>query len=195
MLMFAFSFLAPRKKREWRSMGLLTGFLVALFTEMFGFPLTVYILTSVLGNRYPVNNPLSHGNGHLWATFLGDWSTLFCNIGNILMLAGVVIMAIGWRKVHGARGELVTDGIYRLVRHPQYVGLILGILGMLLQWPTIITLVMAPVLIGAYVWLAGKEERDMEQQFGEAYRAYRQTTRGFWPTFVKKTAQQAGSHP
>ncbi len=201
ILAFALSFLAPRKKREWRSMGLLTAFLVALFTEMFGFPLTVYALTSILGNRYPVANSLSHGNGHLWGVFLGNWSTVFCNLGNVLMLGGIVVMGIGWRQIHKARGELVTDGIYRLVRHPQYVGLIVVVAGMLLQWPTIITMLMAPVLVAAYVWLAKREEKELEQSFGEAYRRYKERTPGFLPAFGRRRTQtverafdEAGGH-
>ncbi len=98
-------------------------------------------------------------------------------------------MGIGWGKIHKARGELVTDGIYRLVRHPQYAGLIVVIAGMLLRWPTIITLLMAPVLMAAYIWLARREEKEVEESFGEAYRRYKGRTPGFLPAFGRRRAQ------
>src|SRR4030066_1431649 len=68
---FILSYLAPVKKREWRSMGVTLAFFVALFTEMYGFPLTIYIITGILGSRYPALNPFSHASGHLWLALLG----------------------------------------------------------------------------------------------------------------------------
>ncbi len=78
--------------------------------------------------------------------------------------------------IHAARSTLVTDGLYRVVRHPQYAGLILGILGTLIQWPTLITLVMAPILVVTYYRLARREERKAVAQFGEQYRRYQART-------------------
>lgn len=49
----------------------LFAFFAALFTKMYGFPLTIYILTGILGSKYPALNPFSHASGHLWLTFLG----------------------------------------------------------------------------------------------------------------------------
>lgn len=187
-LMFVLSFLMPRKKREWRSMGLLTAFIVALFTEMFGFPLTVYALASFLGDRYPAVNPFSHNSGHLWGVFFGNWSNAFCSLGNVFMLGGIVVMGIGWSKIHRAKGALVTGGIYRLVRHPQYLGIFLVIAGMLIQWPTIITVIMAPALFGAYIWLARKEEKELTNEFGEAYLQYKQRTPAFFPLSIRRSA-------
>lgn len=114
-------------------------FFVALFTEMYGFPLTIYILTGILGSRYPALNPFSHASGHLWLTFLGGGATMMTVIhiiSNGLVLAGFVIMAKGWRLIYGAKGGLVTSGLYAYVRHPQYAGLFLVMIGMLIQWPT-----------------------------------------------------------
>ncbi|MEK7679257.1 MAG: isoprenylcysteine carboxylmethyltransferase family protein [Deltaproteobacteria bacterium] len=178
-IFFILSFITPVKKREWRSMGVTTAFIAALFTEMYGFPLTIYILTAVLGAKYPALNPFSHASGHLWVTFLGGGGTMLVVIhivSNGLMVAGFLIMASGWRKIHGAKGGLVTDGIYGYVRHPQYSGLILVTIGLLIQWPTIITALMWPVLILAYYRLSKKEEDDMEQEFGKAYREYKEKT-------------------
>lgn len=186
-LFFIMSFIAPVKKREWRSMGVTTAFIIALFTEMYGFPLTIYILTAVLGAKYPVLNPFAHASGHLWVTFLGGGAatlTLIHIVSDGLMFTGFVIMSSGWRKVHGAKGALVTNGVYGYVRHPQYSGLILVTIGLLIQWPTIITALMWPVLILAYYRLSKKEEDDMEKEFGAAYRDYKEKT----PMFIPRIA-------
>ncbi|MCL5074665.1 MAG: DUF1295 domain-containing protein [Chloroflexi bacterium] len=192
-LLFALSFLTPRRKWEWRSLGLFGAFLVALFTEMYGFPLTIYILTSVLGNVYPASNPFAHGSGHLWGVLLGGWSLLLCTLGSLLMIAGLVVMGIGWKKIHRARGELVTEGIYSLVRHPQYLGLLLIIVGMLIQWPTIITILMAPVLMLTYYWLARKEEKELEERFGDRYKIYKEKTPAFLPVLATNAKFSAHS--
>lgn len=183
-LFFILSFLSPVKKREWRSMGVTIAFIVALFTEMYGFPLTIYILTAVLGSRYPALNPFAHESGHLWVTFLGGGTVtlaLIHVVSNGLMIAGFFIMASGWKRVHGAKGGLVTEGVYARVRHPQYSGLFLVIIGLLIQWPTIITLLMWPVLAAAYYKLAKREEKDMEKEFGEEYGRYRERVPMFIP--------------
>jgi protein-S-isoprenylcysteine O-methyltransferase Ste14 len=175
-IFFAFSFLKPKKRWEWRSMGAFTAFIVALFTEMYGFPLTIYILTSVLGSQYPATNPFSHDNGNLFGLLLGGSkavSTLFMFVGGIIMFVGFMIMAIAWKQIHKSGGKLVTWGLYSLVRHPQYFGLFLVTVGMIIQWPTIVTLVMWPVLMVMYYRLARREERDMASQFGEEYQSYR----------------------
>lgn len=183
-LFFIMGFIYPIKKREWRSMGVTTAFIIALFTEMYGFPLTIYILTAVLGTRYPALNPFAHASGHLWVTFLGGgWAMLtVIHIGsNGLMAAGFLMISAGWSKVHKAKGALVTDGIYGYMRHPQYSGLLLITIGLLIQWPTIITAMMWPVLIFAYHRLSRKEEAEMEKEFGEAYRRYKEKVAMFIP--------------
>ena len=186
---FILSFMAPVKKREWRSMGVTTAFIVALFTEMYGFPLTIYILTAILGGRYPALNPFAHASGHLWVTFLGGGAVtlnLIHVVSNGLMVAGFFIMASGWNRIHKSEGKLVTDGVYSFVRHPQYSGLFLVIIGLLIQWPTIITVVMWPVLITAYYKLSKKEEEDMEREFGDDYRRYRDKVPMFIPHITKR---------
>ena len=183
-IFFAFSYLKPKKRREWRSMGAFSAFVIALFTEMYGFPLTIYILTSTLGSKYPVIDPFSHINGHLWAAFSGG-STAVWGLVMLLswaaMIGGLVIMGKAWKQIHRANGELVTSGPYRLVRHPQYSGLFLITVGMLIQWPTIITAAMWPILMFMYYRLARREEREMESRFGDKYVTYRQQVPMFWP--------------
>ncbi len=174
-VLFVLSCLTPLRRREWRSFGVYSAFIVALFTEMYGFPLTIYILTSVLGSRYPALNPFSHASGHLWVALLGGGAIMMTAIhivSTLLMFGGLVIIAYGWRRIHRAQGALVTDGLYRWVRHPQYSGLLLITIGLLIQWPTIITAVTWPILVIMYVRLARKEEAEMERGFGDAYRAY-----------------------
>jgi len=190
-VLFTLSFLTPLKRREWRSFGVFSAFVIALFTEMYGFPLTIYILTAVLGSRYPALNPFSHASGHLWITLLGGgpWmSAVIHVISNGLMLGGLLLMGTGWRRIHAAKGELVTDGVYAWVRHPQYTGLSLITIGMLVQWPTIITALTWPLLIVVYYRLARREEREAEQAFGDAYRAYRARV----PMFVPKLPRALG---
>lgn len=198
-IFLALSYLTPIKRREWRSFGVFTAFVVALFTEMYGFPLTIYILTAVLGTRYPALNPFSHASGHLWITLLGGgaWmSVVIHTVSNGLMLAGLVLMGVGWRRIHGAKGALVTDGVYARMRHPQYTGLFLISIGMLMQWPTIITIATWPLLITVYYRLARREEREAEERFGEAYRAYRAEVPMFVPRVGRPASlgQQAWRH-
>ncbi|MEK7313608.1 MAG: isoprenylcysteine carboxylmethyltransferase family protein, partial [Deltaproteobacteria bacterium] len=183
-LFFILTFLAPVKKREWRDMGVTAAFIVALFTEMYGFPLTIYILTAVLGSRYPALNPFAHESGHLWVAFFGGGALMLALIhviSNAFMIAGFFIMGSGWRRIHSAKGGLVIDGVYAYVRHPQYSGLFLVTLGLLIQWPTMITVVMWPVLIVAYYKLARKEEGEIEREFGDAYKKYKENVPMFVP--------------
>ncbi|MEA3274085.1 MAG: isoprenylcysteine carboxylmethyltransferase family protein [Pseudomonadota bacterium] len=183
-LFFVLSFLAPRGRAEWRNMGVVVAFLVALFSEMYGFPLTIYLLTAWLGDAYPALDPFSHKLGHLWVVVLGGsdlaW-VLVMALSLALMLAGYLLLSRGWRQVHGARGRMVTDGLYAYARHPQYTGLFLLIAGFLVQWPTLITVLMAPVLLYAYVRLAGQEEGVMTERFGDAYRRYAERVPRFFP--------------
>jgi len=187
--LFSLAFLRPRRRIEWRSMGVWSAFLVALFTEMYGFPLTIYLLTSALGDRYPALFPFEHTSGHLWVTLLdlGPAALLPIHVAsNILMLGGLVLMGLGWWQVHRARGAMVTTGLYGLVRHPQYTALLGIMVGALIQWPTLPTILMAPVLLVAYVRLARREEAEMGAAFGPAYEAYRAETPAFVPLRTRK---------
>lgn len=71
VLFFLGSFMLPTRRREWRSMGLFAAWVVALFTEMYGIPLTIYALTALFGRAYPVLNPFTHQNGHLLVALAG----------------------------------------------------------------------------------------------------------------------------
>jgi len=186
-LFFILSFLKPRGSDEWRNMSVVTAFLVALFAEMYGFPLTIYLLTGWLGDAYPVLQPFSHKPGHLWVVVFGGstiaWAVVM-GISLVLLIMGYVLLSKGWKQIHAAHSTLVTNGLYAYARHPQYTGLFLVIIGFLVQWPTLLTVLMAPVLIYAYVRLAIKEERRAQSGFGQAYSDYiQQTPVAFFPPF------------
>lgn len=88
-ILFAFSFARPKTSRDWRSFGMFSAFLVALFSEMYGFPLTLYLLMPWLTRNFPGIDFLSHDAGHLLETILGwkvnpHWG-LFHVISNFLI--------------------------------------------------------------------------------------------------------------
>ena len=186
-IIFAFSFTHPRSPRDWRSFGVFAAFLVALFTEMYGFPLTLYLLAGWLGRRYPGLDLLSHDAGHLWWTLLGwqgypHWNPLHI-LSNLLIGGGFVLLAASWRVLYEAQRQhtLAVTGPYARLRHPQYAGFMVIMLGFLLQWPTLLTLLMFPILGIMYVRLAHREEREVLAEFGEAYARYAATTPAFFP--------------
>jgi hypothetical protein len=124
-------------------MGAFTAFLVALFTEMYGVPLTVYVLSGWAGSKIP-GLGATHAGGHL----LND--------------------LVGWQgDPHLSPFHLAS---YVLI-----------MIGFLLQWPTIPTLVMFPVLVLVYTRLARAEEREVAAHFGQAWREYMAGTPGFVP--------------
>ena len=186
-IVFAFSFSKPRTPRDWRSFGAFSAFIVALFAEMYGFPLTIYLLSGWLQTRYPGTDLLSHNAGHLWSTLFGlDGDPHFSGLhllSSAAIIIGFLLLGSAWRVLYAAQrdGKLATAGPYRHVRHPQYVGFIVILLGFLLQWPTLLTLLMFPLLVAMYVHLAHTEEREVRQAFGAAYDRYAAATPGWFP--------------
>ena len=186
-ILFAYSFFKTHTPRDWRSFSAFSAFLIALFTEMYGFPLTIYFLSGWLQSRFPNIDWFSHDAGHLLEMLFG-WKTNphfgpFHILSFALIGAGFWVIAAAWRVLYDAqqRRALATTGAYSYVRHPQYVGFILVMLGFLVQWPTVLTLAMFPVLTFMYVKLAKSEERDAIAEFGEAYRKYMAEVPGFIP--------------
>lgn len=187
---FAASFFHPRTRRDWRAMGGFTAFLMALFTEMYGAPLTVYLLGSWLGSRFPLLRA-THAAGHLWNDLIG-WKydphlSPFHVASYLLIGAGFWLIAAAWRVLHQAAqtGTLATGGPYAHVRHPQYDGLLLIMTGFLVQWPTIPTLAMFPVLVTVYLRLARSEEREVAGRLREDWLGYADRTPGFIPVSVR----------
>ena len=186
-VIFAFSFTKPKTSRDWRSFGAFSAFIVALFTEMYGFPLTIYLLSGWISRTYPGIDPFSHDAGHLWSTLLGvhgdpHWSVLHM-LSIAAIFGGFILLSAAWKILYSAQSRhiLATTGVYEYVRHPQYIGFIVIMFGFLLQWPTILTLLMFPVLIVMYVRLARIEEREALREFGDQYRAYMQRVPAFIP--------------
>jgi protein-S-isoprenylcysteine O-methyltransferase Ste14 len=186
-ILFAYSFFKPRTGRDWRSFGAFSAFLVALFAEMYGFPLSIYFLSGWLQSRYPGVDWFSHDAGHVLEMMFG-WKTNphfgpFHILSFVLIGGGFVLIAAAWRVLFDAqqRHTLATSGPYSHVRHPQYVGFILVMLGFLVQWPTLLTLAMFPVLVWMYVRLAHQEERGVRAEFGEDYDRYAARTPAWFP--------------
>lgn len=193
-IIFAFSFAKPQSKRDWRSFGAFSAFIVALFTEMYGFPLTIYLLSGWLTNRVPGIDPFSHDAGHLLENLFG-WRGNphfgpFHMLSNILIVAGFFLLANAWKVLYLAqrRHTLATTGPYAKIRHPQYAGFVLVMFGFLLQWPTIVTAIMFPILVYMYVRLARTEEREAQAEFGVEYDRYADEVPAFIPQFSSKQA-------
>lgn len=181
-IFFAFSFVKPKTATDWRSLGVFSAFIIALFTEMYGFPLTLYFLSGWLVKQYPGLDVFSHENGHLLHTLLGLEGDPHFNLlhiaSNVVIILGFFLLSAAWSVLHAAQreGRLARGGWYARCRHPQYLAFIMIMFGFLLQWPTLPTLVMFPIMVWIYVRLARHEEQEALRLFNEEYSAYRQVT-------------------
>jgi protein-S-isoprenylcysteine O-methyltransferase Ste14 len=191
ILVFAFSFFRPHTKRDWRTFGGFSAFIVALFVEMYGFPLTIYLFYGWLSSHYPGINWFSHDSSHLLQTLLG-WrgdahSSPLHILSNLLIVGGLILLAAAWQVLYRAQrsGTLACSGPYAIIRHPQYVAFMAIMVGFLIQWPTLPTLIMFPVLTIVYVRLAKREEREARQQLGDIYTSYALQVPRFLPRMKK----------
>jgi protein-S-isoprenylcysteine O-methyltransferase Ste14 len=186
-LFLAFSFFQPQTRRDWRTFGAFSAFVVALFTEMYGFPLTVYLLSGWLVSRFPEIDWFSHNSGHLLQTILGwegnpHFGPLHV-LSDGLILGGLILLGLSWKVLYKAQRiyKLARTGPYAKIRHPQYTAFLLIMLGFLIQWPTLPTLIMFPILVLLYARLARREEKETLRMFGEKYTLYAENTPRFLP--------------
>jgi protein-S-isoprenylcysteine O-methyltransferase Ste14 len=194
-VIFSFSFYKPKTRRDWRSFGAFSAFLVALFTEMYGFPLTIYLLSGWLQSRYPGVDWLEHDAGHLLEMLFG-WRANphfgpFHVLSMVFIVGGFWLLASAWNVLYTAQAThtLATTGPYARIRHPQYVAFVVIMFGFLLQWPTLLTAVMFPMLVFMYARLANREEREIEREFGDTFRSYVARTPRFFPRIKVATAE------
>lgn len=197
-IIFAYSFTQFKTKRDWRSLGAFSAFVIAYFTEMYGFPLTIFLFSGWLSKHYPGINLYGHDTGHLFHTLFrlkgNPHFDIFHIASDVLIFGGLYIIYSAWETLYQAQKDhtLATTGLYSYVRHPQYDGFILIMVGFLLQWPTLITLVMFPILVFVYVRLAYREEKEVTIEFGEEYKHYAAVTPAFIPNLVKKSESKKG---
>ena len=186
-IIFAFSFFKPQTKRDWRSFSAFSAFIVALFVEMYGFPLTIYLFSGWLTSKYPSIDFMAHENGHLLHTIFGfEGNAHFdpLHMASFIFIGlGFILLSASWSVLYKAQkaGKLAVTGLYAKIRHPQYIGFVAIMFGFLLQWPTIVTVVMFPILVVMYWRLAVKEEHDSKQQFGKAWDDYKTHVPAFIP--------------
>ncbi|TAK48827.1 MAG: isoprenylcysteine carboxylmethyltransferase family protein [Betaproteobacteria bacterium] len=198
-IIFAFSFTRPQTVRDWRSLGAFSAFLVALFSEMYGFPLTIYLLSGWLQSRYPEVDFLAHDAGHLLEVLFG-WRANphfgpFHVVSTVFIFGGALLLASAWRVLYAAQRDrrLATTGPYARLRHPQYLAFVMILSGFLLQWPTLLTVLMFPVLVCMYARLARREEREVAAAFGDEYVRYARRVPAFLPRLDELFGRSGGA--
>ena len=181
---------------DWRSLGAFSAFIVALFTEMYGFPLTIYFLSGWLTEKYPGIDFLNHENGHLLHTVFGFEGNAHFDplhiLSNIVIVLGFFLLSSAWNVLHQAQQSftLAKTGWYARCRHPQYLAFIMIMFGFLLQWPTLPTVVMFPILVVVYIRLALREEKMALQEFSNEYIEYAKNTPRFIPKLLSVSTKK-----
>jgi methanethiol S-methyltransferase len=186
-----YRYLAPRTWKDWSRAGIVQAFIIAFYAEMYGFPLTIYLLARFFGLDVAWT-----GGGNLWEQLFGTpvAHLVAMVLGYAIVFGGAVLVVQGWRKIYRASREdrLVTDGVYARVRHPQYSGLFLIVFGEgIVHWPTIVSVAAFPIILIAYTLLARREEQQLLQKFGEAYRDYQRRVPMFVPRFGRGPTKEA----
>lgn len=191
---FFYRYFSPKSWREWTGAGVVQAFIIALYAEMYGFPLTIYLLARFSGLDR------TNLNANLWSSLVGLGETgmmVAMLLGYTLLFAGIGVFIQGWRELYRAHHEnrLATDGLYALARHPQYTGLFLALFGEgVVHWPTLFSVGLFPVIVLIYVHLARKEEKTMFEKFGDVYSDYQKQVPMFvprrrnWKAFVSRSS-------
>jgi protein-S-isoprenylcysteine O-methyltransferase Ste14 len=199
-IIFAFSFVKPKSKTDWRSLGGFSAFILALFTEMYGFPLTLYFFSGWFSKKFPGLDVFSHNNGHIWSTLLGSEIDPHFHpihlLSNVFIIAGFVMLSSAWKVLHAAQKDhsLATTGLYAKVRHPQYIGFVAIMFGFLLMWPTLLTIAMFPVLLYMYRRLGKSEENAMIKEFGQDYLDYKKRVPAYIPKLESLMSKRGSTY-
>ncbi len=164
-----FALIPVRLKKDWRPHGIYAAFIISLFAEMFGFPLSVYFLSGIVGM------PFIEKDFMLYMLMVG------MPVGSLVTFVGVLLILLGWREIYRTRNQLVTRGVYGYLRHPQYLGIILVAGGWLIHWPTIPGIVLWPLLVLLYYRLSKREDQYLAETFGTQYSEYAQRTPMLFP--------------
>lgn len=167
LLFFLLTFLF-RGTVKLRNKSILLAFFVSLLVEMYGFSFSLYFLYIILGHNKFLGAYLFTSHPYTFVSHVIRFPILV-----ISWLLGHFLVIKGWQKIWGLQGALVRNGIYAHVRHPQYLGLIIILLGSLFFFPTPLLLALFLVFVIMYYRLAREEENKMESRFGEAYREYK----------------------
>lgn len=149
-----------------RLSGLVT-FIAAFYISMQGIPVSIYTVLWVFG---------ADPKGWLPVGYL---PLEICGI--ILFFAGGLLVILGWSKIFNAKDQLVTDGIYKHLRHPQYLGILLATLSLIIYRFSPISIMLWPALVVIYYRLAKKEEKNIEARFGEKFLEYKHNVSMFFP--------------
>ena len=179
---FFYRYVVPKSWREWTRAGIVQAFIIAFYAEMYGFPVTVYLLARL----FNLDVAGTFWDGNLWIYLTGRPEAMFVSmiLGYTISFFGVMLLIVGWREVYRARkeGRLATGGPYAFVRHPQYTGIFMVLFGEgVVHWPTVFSLAAFPIVVIAYVLLARKEERQMIEKFSDEYREYQRRVPMFLP--------------
>jgi protein-S-isoprenylcysteine O-methyltransferase Ste14 len=158
------SFLVPlsfRRKVNWKEYGLITAFFVSLFVEMYGIPLTVFFAAEAFSNGGTAVPNMVFQFNFLGVNIAMSHAMVYATV---LMLFGMGLIMLGWVTLYRnfEEDKIVDKGIYSLSRHPQYLGFILMIIGWLIGWPTMLTVIFGPILMIIYIRVSLIEEKELK---------------------------------
>lgn len=160
------SFIIPlsfRRKTNWKENSIVLAFFISLFVEMYGIPLTIYFASNIFtGNNTHELVPSAFRFSLLGVDFSMTHAMVY---STIIIIIGTILIILGWVTLYKniKTNKIVNQGIYSYSRHPQYLGFILVIAGWMIGWPTLLTVIFAPILIYIYLRVSKKEEKEFSK--------------------------------